>query len=67
MDCWLLVALQAAIANLRPATMELGGKSCLIIFDDAGAPGTDKFRCAAPYELWFWLDPAAASEHSRQG
>uniref|UniRef100_A0A383V7C2 Aldehyde dehydrogenase domain-containing protein n=1 Tax=Tetradesmus obliquus TaxID=3088 RepID=A0A383V7C2_TETOB len=26
---------QAAIANLRPATMELGGKSCLIIFDDA--------------------------------
>lgn len=32
--CWL--SLQAAIANLRPATMELGGKSCLIIFDDAG-------------------------------
>lgn len=29
---------QAAIANLRPATMELGGKSCLIIFDDAGGP-----------------------------
>lgn len=26
---------QAAISNLRPATMELGGKSCLIIFDDA--------------------------------
>eukprot|EP00879_Flechtneria_rotunda_P026271 GHRR01028003.1.p1 GENE.GHRR01028003.1~~GHRR01028003.1.p1 ORF type:complete len:337 (+),score=86.87 GHRR01028003.1:244-1254(+) len=26
---------QAAIANLRPATMELGGKSCLIIFDDS--------------------------------
>ncbi|KAF6259119.1 aldehyde dehydrogenase domain-containing protein [Scenedesmus sp. NREL 46B-D3] len=26
---------QAAIANLRPATMELGGKSSLIIFDDA--------------------------------
>eukprot|EP00775_Hariotina_reticulata_P006856 gene6856-7072_t len=25
----------AAISNLRPATMELGGKSCLIIFDDA--------------------------------
>jgi acyl-CoA reductase-like NAD-dependent aldehyde dehydrogenase len=26
---------QAAIANLRPATMELGGKSALLIFDDA--------------------------------
>lgn len=26
---------QAAISNLRPATMELGGKSALIIFDDA--------------------------------
>jgi betaine-aldehyde dehydrogenase len=25
----------SAISNLRPATMELGGKSCLIIFDDA--------------------------------
>ncbi|KAF8072370.1 ALDH10A8 [Scenedesmus sp. PABB004] len=25
----------AAVGNLRPATMELGGKSCLIIFDDA--------------------------------
>jgi acyl-CoA reductase-like NAD-dependent aldehyde dehydrogenase len=31
-----VAVLQAAIANLRPATMELGGKSCLIIFDDAG-------------------------------
>jgi len=26
---------QAAISNLRPATMELGGKSALIIFNDA--------------------------------
>lgn len=26
---------RAAISNLRPATMELGGKSALIIFDDA--------------------------------
>lgn len=26
---------QAAISNLRPATMELGGKSALIIFGDA--------------------------------
>ncbi len=25
----------AAAANLRPATMELGGKSALIVFDDA--------------------------------
>jgi hypothetical protein len=33
-------SLQAAIANLRPATMELGGKSSLIIFDDAGRHST---------------------------
>ena len=25
----------AAAQNLRPATMELGGKSCLVVFDDA--------------------------------
>lgn len=25
----------AAAGNLRPTTMELGGKSCLVVFDDA--------------------------------
>jgi hypothetical protein len=56
-------SLQAAIANLRPATMELGGKSSLIIFDDAG--GNSRLDLGKVQwirqHLWHWWHQVASA------
>ena len=51
----------AALENLRPATMELGGKSCLIIFNDADV---DK---AVEWVMFgaFWTNGQICSSTSR--
>lgn len=52
---------QAAASNLRPATMELGGKSALIVFDDADV---DK---AVEWAMFgsFWTNGQICSATSR--
>jgi hypothetical protein len=57
---------QAAIANLRPATMELGGKSSLIIFDDAGGSsrrclGKLQVALCIKQHLWRWWHQVASA------
>jgi acyl-CoA reductase-like NAD-dependent aldehyde dehydrogenase len=42
----------AAAANLRPTTMELGGKSALIVFEDADIDKAVEWTMVRRFRVW---------------